>query len=1369
VKEVRSEGKMSGMATVPFEVELRSFGTSPCGGGGITGSWASRCVALGAENEGAENCVSTTKYTRFSYLPVSFALQFRRAGNAYFTFVVLLMVLGLYTDLFDTSITPWGQLFMLSFIFLINMLSEGVDDLSRWRSDKDTNSRRVVVIGHGDSGWQMATWGSLKRGTLVRLVKGDQVPADMLVLVTSHVHADPCVYVETSNIDGETYLKRVFTHKPLVDHLLGSEENRSDPTDEIVLDPFDFALRIRGAEIGYDAPSPSLSSFEGTLRMHEGSQVNFTAENMLFRGSEVRNVKWVVGIVLYTGRETKVLMGNTGPKKKQSKVDRSTNQIIVSVLLFLLFLIFLSEVLFYVGPWVRSEKLWYLMYTTESTGLIFPSWLGQMCLYLILYKNILPILLYAVQEGLSQIQAHYIKWDLNMYNEATDKTAMCNTSGLAQEIGQVDWIFTDKTGTLTRNEMRLTACAIGDRVYGCFNSYDLEYLDEETAGRPPGDVTRRAFDDLLMDVENLQVQKAEFLESVSCFFRALALCHTVLIDRELSPNVDIRAVRSIDGSAPASYDPSDLKNLPATKADSTVRIRKAYEPLEADSSIMLERSESSKTLQDTGDYGRVSDAVAYNAESPDEEALVTAAGALGYEFLTTEGQNIVCLMVKEFGCTQYVFEKWQVLAVNPFTSKRKRMSVIYREPRGERRIVLFCKGADNQMLAAMSRMGDEEFRRIDQQLLNFARAGMRTLVVGQKLLTEEEFQSWRDEFHDNAISNAGPERDDLMHEAACEIEKDLSFLGITCVEDRLQENVPETVSTLRSAGINLWVITGDKVETALNISKSVRLIDGRSTVEMLTSQDVLGRNVHSGSAGREGSDTESKRRDNQNLELIERKIEELIRKHQVAASQILMRGTFRKSFGNFIKSSFMDPSPRNASSAISLGANKNLALIVDGDVLNHFLGVSGREKVESKFLEIARKCGVVVACRASPAQKAKLVQLVSKGVFPRPTTLAIGDGTNDVPMIQEASVGVGISGREGTHAVNAADFSVSKFRFLSPLLFVHGRLGYIRIGKAILLVFYGNLMFTWTNFLGSCFLTMMSGTSIFSDLMLTMVNMFVAVPVFLLGLFDTDTIPVHNLVEMPEEYAIGPENRYLNRKVAAIYMLRGLGHGIITFLLIFYTFPEADFASLTALYFISLVFVLTFLQAKTASSFTIYFALGIVYNLAMGILIVSLINKAQLDVAIFFRLQAKQEWNILFAVIFLVAIADVIVPLSFIFFKKTMKKGYRTAKSSFSAEAMSRNVRRSLQTLREANHRESFNRFRRHGSSATSNKTGNERAPLDGKSLLDRVGEEELDMNSYSTDEIVQLQNVSTSTEEASDGNESYETTILEIEEGNDS
>jgi len=332
---------------------------------------------------------------------------------------------------------------------------------------------------------------------------------------------------------------------------------------------------------------------------------------------------------------------------------------------------------------------------------------------------------------------------------------------------------------------------------------------------------------------------------------------------------------------------------------------------------------------------------------------------------------------------------YQVLNTLEFNSTRKRMSAIIRMPDGK--IKLFCKGADSMIYSRLAKGQQQELRKATAEILEvFAREGLRTLCVAERDLTEEYYQDWsRDhDFAAQALQN----REERLEEVADRIERDLMLIGGTAIEDRLQDGVPDTIALLGTAGIKLWVLTGDKVETAINIGFSCNLLSNEMELILIdlpeATIDDAGKvlDQHLKTFNLTGSDEE---------------LAEARNNHE----------------------------PPEATHA----------LVIDGESLKLVLS----DELQQRFLLLCKQCKSVLCCRVSPAQKAAVVALVKNGL--NIMALSIGDGANDVAMIQEADVGVGIAGEEGRQAVMSSDYAIGQFRFLQRLVLVHGRWSYKRL------------------------------------------------------------------------------------------------------------------------------------------------------------------------------------------------------------------------------------------------------------------------------------------------------------------------------------
>uniref|UniRef100_A0A453RGQ1 Phospholipid-transporting ATPase n=1 Tax=Aegilops tauschii subsp. strangulata TaxID=200361 RepID=A0A453RGQ1_AEGTS len=751
-------------------------------------------------------------------------------------------------------------------------------------------------------------------------------------------------------------------------------------------------------------PNANLYSFVGTMD-YKGMRHPLSPQQLLLRDSKLRNTDYIYGAVIFTGHDTKVMQNATEPPSKRSKIEKKMDYIIYLLLCSLLGIALLGSVFF--GIWTKADlrngelKRWYLR-PDDSTVFYDPKRapLASFChllTALMLYNYFIPISLYISIEMVKILQAVFINQDIDMYDEESDKPTHARTSNLNEELGQVDTILSDKTGTLTCNMMEFIKCSIAGTAYGQ-SVTEVEKAMALRKGVPLGDEIEagghkekqieesphvKGFnlkDPRIMDGNWIHEPNKDVIRD---FFRLLAICHTCI------PEVD------------------------------------------------------------------ETDKVSYEAESPDEAAFVIAARELGFEFYKRTQTSIV---IRERDPNQnvadYQYRKYELLNVLEFSSSRRRMSVIVKEPEPEGRILLFSKGADSVMFTRLAPDGRKFEEETKRHINEYSDSGLRTLVLAYRVLDEKEYENFAEKFRTAKISGSA-DRDEQIGEAADSIERDLILLGATAVEDKLQKGVPECIDKLAQAGIKIWVLTGDKMETAINIGFACSLLRQGMTqiIIALEAPDIIA----------------------------------------------LEKNGDKDSIAKASKQSVMGQIEDGIKQVPTLGqsSTESFALIIDGKSLTYAL----EDDVKFKFLDLAVKCASVICCRSSPKQKALVTRLVKHS---DKVTLAIGDGANDVGMLQEADIGVGISGVEGMQAVMASDIAIAQFRFLERLLLVHGHWCYRRISVMICYFFYKNVTFGVTIFLYEAFASF-SGKPAYNDWFLSLYNVFfTSLPVIALGVFDQD-------------------------------------------------------------------------------------------------------------------------------------------------------------------------------------------------------------------------------------------------------------------------
>ncbi|KAI6808454.1 putative phospholipid-transporting [Hortaea werneckii] len=918
-------------------------------------------------NKYVDNHVSTTKYNFATFLPKFLFEQFSKYANLFFLFTAILQQIpNISPTNRYTTIVPLG------IVVAVSAVKEIIEDNRRKSQDRELNRSPAKVLR--GTQFQDVKWIDVSVGDIIRIESEEPFPADVVLLASSE--PEGLCYIETANLDGETNLK-IKQAIPETSTLVSSAE-----------------LARLGGRIRSEQPNSSLYTYEATLTMQAGGgeeELPLSPEQLLLRGATLRNTPWVHGVVVFTGHETKLMRNATATPIKRTNVEHRVN---TQILLLGAILIILSVISSIGDVAVRvniGKSLWYLDYEDLNVASRFFS---DVFTYWILYSNLVPISLFVTVEIIKYYQAFLISSDLDIYYPETDMPANCRTSSLVEELGQVEYIFSDKTGTLTRNMMEFRQCSIGGIQYADEVPEDRRVLDDSDPGASQGIYDFKA-------LERHRLAGGAGGKNIEHFLTLLGTCHTV---------------------------------IPETKADKPGEIK-------------------------------------YQAASPDEGALVEGAVTLGYKFITRQPRAVTVLVDGQRE------ERYELLAVCEFNSTRKRMSCIYRCPDG--RIRCYTKGADTVILERLGQR-DETVEKTLLHLEEYAAEGLRTLCLAVREVPEAEFHEWWDVFNTAATTVTGNRAEEL-DKAAELIEHDFTLLGATAIEDKLQEGVPDTIHTLQTAGIKVWVLTGDRQETAINIGMSCKLISEDMTLLIVNEENA-----------------EATRQN------IEKKLEAIRSQH---AGGVEM---------------------------------ETLALVIDGKSLTFAL----EKDMEKLFLDLAVMCKAVICCRVSPLQKALVVKLVKRHL--KSILLAIGDGANDVSMIQAAHIGVGISGVEGLQAARSADVSIAQFRYLRKLLLVHGSWSYQRISKVILYFYYKNTALFITQFWYS-FQNAFSGQVIYESWTLSFFNViFTVMPPFVLGIFD-QFVNARLLDRYPQLYQLSQKGVFFRTHNFWSWVANGFYHSLLLY------------------------------------------------------------------------------------------------------------------------------------------------------------------------------------------------------------------------------
>ncbi|BET01538.1 E1-E2 ATPase [Nesidiocoris tenuis] len=1004
------------------------------------------------------NKIRTTKYTIFNFLIKNLIEQFHRVANLYFIGIVLLN--------WVPSINAFGkEVAMIPVMFVLGVtgVKDLFEDRRRHASDKRINYSTCRVYDGGEERYKKITWKEVRVGDIVHLSNNEVVPADVLLLRTSDDHGT--CYLDTCNLDGESNLKLRNVPPGFV------EKGRN-------WRPLDFHSIVE-----VDPPTTKLYHFHGSIVDSEGAVTPVSTENLLLRDSVIKNTDFVEGIVVYAGHETKAMLNNSGPRYKRSSLEKLTNRDVIWCVVMLVFLCVLGSI---------GSKLWLdayqglpdlpLFITNTAPNDSFEAFLNFWT-FVIILQTMIPLSLYVTIEMAKLLQVYHINNNIELYDPESNRRTECRALNITEQLGQIQYIFSDKTGTLTENKMVFRRCTIGgvDYNHPSARAVKDECMSMHLTPNPK-------LLEHMADADSPQSQK------VREFLLALALCNTVVVATH--PHVDtmnssgvVEDDLPIPGQQPMTYqrlieesrtptpppDSSFFQALPQLKdpvrpTSLRPRMKPTLSPISSSAesspttqpkssptrprllnvpSMFFKKAKNGKSPKTSSEGSKP----IFEAESPDELALVQMAYIYNCRLMKrTPSKAIVSLPGEN------ILEV-EILKVLPFDSSRKCMSVIVRKP-VTNEIVVYTKGADSAIFPRLVNPSAESVT--EEQIEWYSSQGLRVLAIAYRTIPEEMWPEIRMNL-EMALHSQSPL---AVKQAFASVESGLTLIGGTGIEDRLQEGVPETLKCLRIAGIVVWLLTGDKVETATNVA----LASGLFTPSMETLR-LAARSKHSAEAAI-----------------------------------------------HFYKEELDRMCPRGGNSATTRSSKplRPKAVIIDGKTLTFIL--DPRSGLTQPFLELTKHCVAVLCCRVTPLQKAYIVKVVKERF--RMRTLAIGDGANDVSMIQAADVGVGISGQEGMQAVMASDFSIARFKFLKPLLLVHGHWAYHRLSNMVLYFFYKNVTFVFLIFWYQLYCGF-SGTVMVDQMFHMLYNLFfTSLPPFAIGVYDRHA-PEHLLSSRPALYEYG--------------------------------------------------------------------------------------------------------------------------------------------------------------------------------------------------------------------------------------------------------
>ena len=947
------------------------------------------------------NKEENNKYNAITFLPITLFNQFRQFSNFFYLLLTITQFISvLKVGFLFTYIAP------LAFVVAVSMIKELYDDINRRIQDKKTNSSTITVLipsADRKSVEKIQKKASeLLVGDIIELSKDGRVPADIIVLKTFNEANDNQAFIRTDQLDGET------------DWKLRKAPGLTQGMSEIQLFTSDTFVEC-------EPPSKLIYNFQGVIQSKSpeyNKKEPLNLENTMWASTVVAS-QGVIGIVAYTGKETRAKMNLSTPKIKIGILDSEINR----SNMYLFAITFINALI------ITSAKV-------QSSQYIF-----NLIKYIILFSAIIPISL-RVNLDVSKI---YFSIIINREKEIPETIARNST--IPEELGRISYVFSDKTGTLTKNEMIFKIIAMETELFAEDKFDDLKNIVYDECKEKDNDAP-------LLDLFNKN-----------------------LIPEEA-------------GSISNSLKMSQKSELGESKRKK--RIHRHRSKLIRDTITAMCLCNNVTPIVDDKDPQKMT----YQAASPDEVALVKFAVTLNMRLVGRTDKEIKIIDAADNT------EEFEVLANFPFSSDTKRMGIILKNKK-HGHIIYYLKGAENVMMKFVK---DEYINYISENAENLATKGLRTLVLSQKLISQEDFDKWNKEYEEAKTSME--DRQQKITNVVSKLENNMDFLCVTGVEDLLQDKVADTIDNLRNAGMKVWMLTGDKVETATCISISAGLKAKMHKIYTIKNDEIK---------------EESKNGKNPVDALLSR-------------------------FSEYKSKISIDPH----------------LFIIDGDTLDLALN-----NCEEQFFRTAMLAPSVVCCRCSPTQKRIIVKTIKKYTDAR--TAAVGDGGNDVPMIREADVGIGIVGKEGLQASLAADYSIKEFKSLNMLLLWFGRLAYKNTSTMSNFIIHRGLIIAFNQFIFSCIFYFNPVPLYSGFLSFGYSTIYTSLPCICV-LLDQD-VDKKNVLDFPTLYKILLKGRELNLKSFLFWLFKSMFQSFVIMFGAFLLFGDNLFLKIVTVTFTALIYL----------------------------------------------------------------------------------------------------------------------------------------------------------------------------------------------------
>ena len=741
-------------------------------------------IIINQRNLYCNNSIRTCQYTLITFFPLALLNQFKTGFNWFFLINAIIACIPVLSDK-----SPYSEVSPFIVVLIISLIKEAVEDYRKYSNDKKLNNANVLIFK--EKRFYREKCQNIKVGNIIKIYKDDLIPADVLIIKSSLKNG--LCYMQTANLDGENALKprEAFNYT----------QNKVKNKVKIIQNLFDY--QEGNFYIEALPPNKSIYDIEGTVFVYKNKNY-ITIKNVLLRGARLKNVDYIYGIVLYSGHDTKLMQNIGHSSLKMSSIDKKLNYIILIIFIICLIINIVSSVL---GIFIRDSLMpdyekgdinaeYLFFFRDKETKRNYLEIIRIVANNFLIYNTFIPVSIIISNAFCKVFQTIYLQQFTPEYKEDKDDKIKCFSTGLLDELGNVKYIFSDKTGTLTKNEMLFRGCSIYTQLFDDSpnnNNYSItndSYFAQNILNiqNPPN-----------FFISTPSRKNISFNESTKGWTNFSKISNS-----KISENFGVNNLLKFIQNNVSSKNINYQKGIPFNNIGEACE--HFFINIIINHDVLIEKNPANDII--------------FQGPSPDEITLVSAAYELGFCFLSRENEIISIMIHDQYGYTK-IDKKYKILQKFDFTSERQCSSIIVQDL-STKKILLYIKGSDRKIFKNLENYSLKNiYPKTKQHLDKFAKQGLRTLCYGFKYINEKNYKKWEDEYKEAKYKSLeNKQMCGIVNVLIDQMESNIILLGVSALEDKLQDEVEKDIKKFIDAGINFWMITGDKMDTAESIGYS---------------------------------------------------------------------------------------------------------------------------------------------------------------------------------------------------------------------------------------------------------------------------------------------------------------------------------------------------------------------------------------------------------------------------------------------------------------------------------------------------------------------------------------------------------------------